>query len=69
MKGKVIEMKKHSALEPTTSDWQRTVFLHDAQELDNDFGAGTDEDLALAGFFRIIDGVERIVENTCFDHV
>ena len=45
------------------------MFLHDAQELDDDLGAGADENLAFAGFFGIVDGVKRIVEHTCFDHV
>jgi hypothetical protein len=45
-----------------------TVFLHDTQKLDNDLGAGSDEDLALPGFFGVVDGVERIIEDTGFDH-
>lgn len=44
------------------------MFLHDAQKLDNDLGAGSDEDLALPGFFGVVDGVERIIEDTRFDH-
>ena len=44
------------------------MFLHDTQELDNDLGAGSDQDLALAGLLGVVDGVERIVEDTGFDH-
>ena len=42
--------------------------LHDLQEFDNDFGAGPDHDLALAGLFCVVDGVQRIVEDRGFDH-
>ena len=42
--------------------------LHDAQELDNDLGARADEHLALSGFLGVVDGVERIVEDTSLDH-
>ena len=45
-----------------------TVLLHDAQELDNDLGARADEHLALSSLLGVVDGIERIVENTCFDH-
>ena len=45
------------------------MFLHDAQELDNDLGAGSDQDLTLAGLFGVVDGVERIVEDARLDHV
>ena len=45
-----------------------TVSLHDAQEFDNDLRTRSDEDLALAGLFGVVDGVERIVEDTGFDH-
>ena len=44
------------------------MLLHNAQELDDDFGAGADEHLALPSFFGVIDGVERIIKYTCFDH-
>lgn len=59
---------ERGALEPLIFSWQRTMFLHDAQELDDDFGAGADENLAFPGFFGIVDGVERIVEHTGLDH-
>jgi hypothetical protein len=41
----------------------RTVLLHDAEELDDDLGAGSDEDLSLSGFLSIVDGIERIIED------
>jgi hypothetical protein len=44
------------------------VFLHDRQEFDDDLGAGSDHDLALASFLGIVDGLERIIENGCLDH-
>ena len=44
------------------------MLLHDAQELDNDLGAGADEDLALAGLLGVVDGVERIVKDGSLDH-
>lgn len=45
-----------------------TVLLHDRQELDNDLGAGADQDLALAGLLGVVDALERIVEDGCLDH-
>lgn len=42
--------------------------LHNTQKLDNDLRAGSDEDLALAGLFGIVDGVERIVQDAGLDH-
>lgn len=44
------------------------MLLHDAQELDNDLGARSDQNLALAGFLGVVDGVKGIVEYTCLDH-
>lgn len=43
--------------------------LHDLEELDNDLGRRTDQDLALAGLLGVVDGVERIVEDGGADHV
>jgi len=40
-----------------------TMLLHDTEKLDNDLGAGSDQDLALSGLFGVVDGVERIVED------
>ena len=45
-----------------------TVLLHDAQELDDDLGGRTDEDLALASLLGVVDGVKRIVEDGGLDH-
>ena len=42
---------------------ERTVLLHDGEELDDNLGGRADQDLTLAGFFSVVDGVERIVEN------
>ena len=47
---------------------KRTVSLHHTQELDNNLRAGTYQDLTLARFLGVIDGVERIVENAGLDH-
>lgn len=44
------------------------MLLHDAQELDDDLGRRTDEDLALASLLSVVDGVERIVEDGSLDH-
>lgn len=44
------------------------MLLHHLQELDDDLGARADQDLALAGLFGVVDGVERIVEDGCADH-
>lgn len=44
------------------------MLLHNAQEFDDDLRAGSDEDLALAGLFGVVDGVEGIVQNTGFNH-
>jgi hypothetical protein len=41
----------------------RTVALHDLQELDDDLGGRSDQDLTLAGLLGIVDGVEGVVEN------
>ena len=45
-----------------------TVLLHDAEELDDDLGGRTDQDLALAGLLGVVDGVKRIVEDGGLDH-
>lgn len=42
--------------------------LHDLEELDDDLGARSDQDLALAGLLGIVDGVEGVVENRSADH-
>lgn len=45
-----------------------TVLLHDSQELDDDLGARSDHDLALAGLLGVVDGLERIVEDGGASH-
>ena len=42
--------------------------LHHAQELDNDLGARPYQNLTLARFLGIVDGIERIVEDAGLDH-
>ena len=44
------------------------VTLHDLEELDDDLGARSDQDLTLAGLLGIVDGVEGVVENGGADH-
>jgi hypothetical protein len=45
------------------------VTLHDLEELDDDLGAGSDQDLALAGLLGVVDAVEGIVEDGSADHL
>lgn len=45
-----------------------TVLLHDREELDNDLGRRTDQDLALAALLGVVDGVKGIVEDGSLDH-
>ena len=47
---------------------KRTVTLHDSEELDDDLGARSDQDLALAGLLGVVDAVEGIVEDGGADH-
>lgn len=47
---------------------QHTVLLHDSEELDNDLGARSDQDLAATGLLGVVDGVKRIVEDGGADH-
>ena len=42
--------------------------LHDSQKLDDDLGAGSDKDLALASLLGVVDGVERIVKDGGLNH-
>jgi len=48
---------------------RRTMLLHNAQEFDDDLRAWSDQDLSLPGLLGVVDGIERIVEDTCFDHL
>lgn len=45
-----------------------TVLLHDAQELDDDLGAGSDEDLTFAGLLGIVDALKSVIEDGSLDH-
>lgn len=50
--------------------WQpHTVLLHDLQELDNDLGGRSDQDLALAGLLGVVDALKSVVENGGADHL
>lgn len=50
------------------TEFSRTVFLHDAQELDDDLGAGSDEDLTLASLLGVVDALESVIEDGSLDH-
>ena len=39
------------------------MLLHDGQELDNDLGTGSNQDLTLASLLGIVDCVQAIVQN------
>lgn len=45
------------------------MLLHDLQELDNDLGRRSDQDLTLAGLLGVVDALESIVENGSADHL
>lgn len=45
-----------------------TVLHHDGEEAHNDFGAGPDENLALAAFLRIVDAFQRIGKDVHAHH-
>jgi hypothetical protein len=47
---------------------RHTVTLHDLEELNDDLGARSDHDLALAGLLTVVDGVEGIVEDGSKNH-
>ncbi|CEI39399.1 unnamed protein product [Fusarium venenatum] len=44
------------------------VSLHDSEELDDDLGRRSDQDLALASLLGVVHGVKRIVEDGSADH-
>lgn len=46
-----------------------TVLLHDGQELDDDLGGRTDENLSLTTAFSVVDAVQAIVQDGDSDHV
>ena len=45
-----------------------TMLLHDRQELDNDLGRGTDENLSLSTLLSVVDVVQTILQNGDSDH-
>ena len=45
------------------------MLLHYAQELDDDLGTRSDEDLTLAGLLGIVDALKGVIENGGFDHL
>lgn len=47
---------------------QRTVLLHNTQEFNNHFRAWADKYLTFPSFLGVVDGIERIIEDACFDH-
>jgi len=40
-----------------------SMLLHNTEELDDDLGARSDQDLSLSSLLCVVDGLERIVEN------
>ncbi len=44
------------------------MLLHDRQELDDDLGAWSDQDLTLASLLGIVDALESVVEDGGLDH-
>lgn len=57
-----------SSLYNRNSGGKRTMLLHDRQELDDDLGARSDQDLTLASLFGVVDALESVVENGGLDH-
>lgn len=45
------------------------MLLHDREELDNDLGARSDQDLALAGLLGVVDRVKSVVQDGGADHL
>lgn len=45
------------------------MLLHDAEELDDDLGAGADQDLTLATLLGIVDALKSIVQHANTDHI
>lgn len=44
------------------------MFLHDAEELDDDLGAGSDHDLSLSSLLGVVDRLEGVIEDGCSSH-
>lgn len=49
-------------------DVEHTVLLHDSEELDDDLGAWSDQDLSLSSFLGIVDALKAIVQDRGSDH-
>jgi hypothetical protein len=49
--------------------WHLTVPLHHLKVLDDDLGARTHEDLALAGLLSVVEGLKSIREDTHAHHL
>lgn len=45
------------------------MLLHDSQELDNDLGGRSDQDLTLASLLGVVHGIESVVENGSANHL
>ena len=45
------------------------MLLHDTEELDDNLGGRTDQNLSLSGLLGVIDGIERIVQYRGLDHI
>ena len=45
------------------------MLLHAMQELDNDLRAWPNQHLSFPALLSVVDGIERIIEDACFDHV
>ena len=43
--------------------------LHDLEELDDDLGAGSDQDLTLSSLLGVVDALKSIVQNGGADHL
>lgn len=44
------------------------MLLHHTEELDDDLGGWSDQDLSLSRLLGVVDGIERIVEDGCLNH-
>ena len=62
----MLHRDRHLVIMPNEGEenvLSHTVLLHNAEELDNDLGARSDENLTLSGLLSVVDAVERIVED------
>lgn len=44
------------------------MLLYDLEELDNDLGGWSDQDLALASLLSVVDALKSVIENGGSDH-